>query len=42
MDARTCGYRDVLGGGDANRDVEYAQMADVKFFRLRVPEDSTQ
>ena len=33
------GYRDVLFVGDANRDLEYAQTARVKFFRIRVPED---
>ena len=27
------GYRDVLFVGDANRDLEYAHMAGVKFFR---------
>jgi phosphoglycolate phosphatase-like HAD superfamily hydrolase len=33
------GYRDVLFVGDANRDLEYARTAGVKFFRVRVPED---
>jgi phosphoglycolate phosphatase-like HAD superfamily hydrolase len=33
------GYRDILFVGDANRDLEYAQAAGVKFFRVRVPED---
>jgi len=33
------GYRDVLFVGDANRDLEYAQAAGVKFFRIRIPAD---
>ena len=33
------GYRDVLFVGDANRDLEYAHMAGVKFFRYEIPED---
>ena len=36
---RARGYRDVLFVGDANRDLEYAQTAGVKFFRIRIPED---
>ncbi len=33
------GYEDVLFVGDANRDLEYARAAGVKFFRVEVPED---
>ena len=33
------GYRDVLFVGDATRDLEYAQAAGVKFFRVEGPED---
>jgi phosphoglycolate phosphatase-like HAD superfamily hydrolase len=33
------GYRDVLFVGDATRDLEYAQAAGVKFFRVAGPED---
>jgi phosphoglycolate phosphatase-like HAD superfamily hydrolase len=33
------GYRDVLFVGDATRDLEYAQAAGVKFFRVVGPED---
>lgn len=33
------GYQDVLFVGDANRDLEYARMAGVKFFRIRCAED---
>jgi phosphoglycolate phosphatase-like HAD superfamily hydrolase len=33
------GYRDVLFVGDANRDLDYARTAGVKFFRIRIPED---
>lgn len=36
---RTLGYRDVLFVGDAARDLEYAQAADVKFFRIAVADD---
>ena len=35
------GYQDVLFVGDANRDLEYARMAGVKFFRIRCAEDFT-
>jgi hypothetical protein len=34
-----CGYEDVLFVGDANRDLEYARAAGVKFFRVEDPED---
>jgi len=33
------GYEDVLFVGDANRDLEYARAAGVKFFRMETPED---
>jgi phosphoglycolate phosphatase-like HAD superfamily hydrolase len=33
------GYRDVLFVGDATKDLEYAQAAGVKFFRVEKPED---
>ncbi|OGB94535.1 MAG: hypothetical protein A2Z31_05200 [candidate division NC10 bacterium RBG_16_65_8] len=33
------GYEDVLFVGDANRDLDYARAAGVKFFRVEAPED---
>jgi phosphoglycolate phosphatase-like HAD superfamily hydrolase len=36
------GYQDVLFVGDATRDLEYAQAADVKFFRVAGAEDFTR
>jgi phosphoglycolate phosphatase-like HAD superfamily hydrolase len=33
------GYRELLFVGDANRDLDYARTAGVKFFRIRIPED---
>jgi phosphoglycolate phosphatase-like HAD superfamily hydrolase len=36
---RSLGYLDVLFVGDATRDLEYAQAADVKFFRVEGADD---
>lgn len=36
---RARGYRDTLFVGDANRDLEYARAAGVKFFRIREGSD---
>jgi phosphoglycolate phosphatase-like HAD superfamily hydrolase len=39
---RARGYRDVLFVGDTIRDLEYAQLAGVKFFRITASEDFTR
>lgn len=36
------GYEDVLFAADSNKDLEYAQTADVKFYRIRSDEDYQQ
>jgi phosphoglycolate phosphatase-like HAD superfamily hydrolase len=39
---RARGYTDVLFVGNANRDLEYARKAGVKFYRIRCSEDFVQ